>query len=290
MRNLRHSNKTASEIKTIMTTVGGNMRDGKNNKNRTNYNTVKSQIESQFDNYTDSFDRNDLEHINQPLRLTKEQADTVKYLYESGHEETSLLWKDLEKLNDNKTIICPICGHGFASELDHYVPREKYCEFSLHLWNLIPLCHDCNHNKGTIWLDKNGNRRIFNAYLDHPATNDFWEVDVVINNNYPYVTIDIDNNKVLTDGDKIEKSTIDTLNLCSYYQDCVNSNLTDTIAEILEDRNTHPDRTNVELWNERVTRINGYLRNSSSLRTEKLLEYKALLTTTFKTWILNYKL
>ena len=77
MRNLRHSNKTASEIKTIMTTVGGNMRDGKNNKNRTNYNTVKSQIESQFDNYTDSFDRNDLEHINQPLRLTKEQADTV---------------------------------------------------------------------------------------------------------------------------------------------------------------------------------------------------------------------
>lgn len=290
MRNLRHSQKTADEIKSVMTTVGGKMRDGKNNKNRTNFNAVKSRIESQFDNYSNCFENKALEHINPRLSLTDGQIATVKYLYESGHEETSLLWTELEKENGNRTIICPICGHGFARELDHYVPREKYCEFSLHLWNLIPLCHDCNHKKDTLWLDNNGNRIIFNAYLDNPATNDFWKVDVDIRNGFPYVTVDIDRNKVLTDGDKIESSTIDALELCSFYEDCVNSNLTDTIYEILEDRFTDQESTHVKLWNERVKRVIGYLRKSSSLKTEKLLEYKALLTPEFSSWILKKKI
>ena len=54
MRNLHYSNKTETEIKTVMTTVGAGMRDGKKNKNRTNFTAVKSQIEGQFDIYLNS--------------------------------------------------------------------------------------------------------------------------------------------------------------------------------------------------------------------------------------------
>ena len=78
MRNLRHSQKTADEIKSVMTTVGGKMRDGKNNKNRINFNAVKSRIESQFDNYSICFENKALEHINPRLSLTDGQIATVK--------------------------------------------------------------------------------------------------------------------------------------------------------------------------------------------------------------------
>ena len=290
MRNLHYSNKTEAEIKTVMTTVGARMRDGKNNKNRTNFAAVRSQIEGQFDNYSNCFRNNDLEHINNTLGLSDEQKDTVKYLYESGKTVTSQLWRELERLNGGITILCPICGHGFALELDHYVPREKYCEFSLHLWNLIPLCHDCNHNKGVLWLDDNGKRIIFNAYIDQPSSNDFWKVDVIVQNGFPFVKIKVDKTKVLTEGDKIEFRTIEALKLCAFYEDCVNSNLRDTICEILQDRITYPEYTHENLWNEKVKQINGYLRNTSGLKTEKLLEYKALLTTEFSSWILKKKI
>ena len=50
--------------------------------------------------------------------------------------------------------------------LDHYIPREKMPEFSVHPLNLIYICHDCNKNKGTKWLDGAGERVFFNAYFD----------------------------------------------------------------------------------------------------------------------------
>lgn len=43
--------------------------------------------------------------------------------------------------------MCPMCGEGQVSTLDHYLPKEKFPEFSILASNLIPACSDCNHNK-----------------------------------------------------------------------------------------------------------------------------------------------
>ncbi|MFI9007010.1 HNH endonuclease [Actinosynnema sp. NPDC053489] len=60
---------------------------------------------------------------------------------------------------------CPMCGERQASTLDHYLPRDKYPEFSILALNLIPACMDCNHRKSNFTSAGNGGRFV-HAYLD----------------------------------------------------------------------------------------------------------------------------
>lgn len=287
MHNLKYIEISSEDLKNVMLNVGQKMRDGKKNKNRTNFLRLQNDVKTQFDDYSNHFSGNDLSHIGSCLQTTSKEKQTLRSLYESGSEETSKLWKDLKRRNGDKIIICPICGHDFATELDHYVPREKYAEYSLHLWNLIPLCHYCNYNKGTLWLDANGNRIIFNAYLDTPAGSDYWVVNVTVQNNSPYVTIGIDNQKFNANNHIVEWSTVNELHLCSYYEEIVNSNLENTIYKIMQDRETYQNFSPKDLWDERCKRMRGYLRSPDKLKTEDMLEYKALLTQEFENWILH---
>lgn len=43
--------------------------------------------------------------------------------------------------------ICPFCGFGHASTLDHYLPKSKYPQLSVLPQNLVPSCKDCNSGK-----------------------------------------------------------------------------------------------------------------------------------------------
>ncbi|TDF35020.1 HNH endonuclease [Alteromonadaceae bacterium M269] len=43
--------------------------------------------------------------------------------------------------------ICPFCGFGQATTLDHYLPKAKFPLLSVHPNNLIPSCADCNKGK-----------------------------------------------------------------------------------------------------------------------------------------------
>lgn len=42
---------------------------------------------------------------------------------------------------------CLFCSYQKPSELDHYLPKHTYQEFSIFPPNLIPTCHECNHMK-----------------------------------------------------------------------------------------------------------------------------------------------
>lgn len=76
-------------------------------------------------------------------------------------------WEKLKDINGGKKLKCPICGVRDTSEMDHYVPRDvdMFPEYSCHLNNLIPLCHECNNAKSNKFL-KGGDRIFFNAYYD----------------------------------------------------------------------------------------------------------------------------
>ncbi|HEL1004604.1 TPA: hypothetical protein TVB72_001370 [Streptococcus equi subsp. zooepidemicus] len=75
--------------------------------------------------------------------------EEMKYLYEERLRKTfndSLyLWlKTNEKHNFYK---CSYCERGDVSELDHLLPQSQFPVFAVTPLNLIPSCHECNHNK-----------------------------------------------------------------------------------------------------------------------------------------------
>jgi hypothetical protein len=43
--------------------------------------------------------------------------------------------------------ICPLCGAGKVSTVDHYLPKSVYAQFSILSENLVPSCADCNKAK-----------------------------------------------------------------------------------------------------------------------------------------------
>ena len=46
--------------------------------------------------------------------------------------------------------VCPYCGFGEPTELDHYLPKSHYGELAIYPRNLVPSCGPCNNAKRTI--------------------------------------------------------------------------------------------------------------------------------------------
>lgn len=54
-----------------------------------------------------------------------------------------------DKLRLTKLGICPFCGFGHVSTLDHFAAKSRYPAFSVLPINLVPSCADCNKGKGS---------------------------------------------------------------------------------------------------------------------------------------------
>jgi hypothetical protein len=62
--------------------------------------------------------------------------------------------------------LCPYCGFGHATTLDHYLPKSKFPLYSVLPSNLIPSCKDCNTGKSSDLAESIGEQSI-NPYFDH---------------------------------------------------------------------------------------------------------------------------
>lgn len=66
-----------------------------------------------------------------------------------------------------KLLCCPSCGEdGTPRTLDHYLPKNNFPEFSIHLKNLVPMCDICQGEKLEDFLDANGERIFLHPYFD----------------------------------------------------------------------------------------------------------------------------
>ena len=54
-----------------------------------------------------------------------------------------------DKLRLTKLGVCPFCGFGHVSTLDHFAAKSRYPAFSVLPINLVPSCTDCNKGKGS---------------------------------------------------------------------------------------------------------------------------------------------
>lgn len=273
----------------FLSRIGEGLRDGRIHKNRTNYTAVKDVLKNCMREYNKNLVPINLESLMPYGGFTEEQKQTVKNLYESGASEFDLLWDELKELNGGTRLRCPICGVTFANELDHYVPREKFPEFSANPLNIIPLCHDCNHTKLAKWKDTNGFRMIFNAYFDELPQQKILSCSISrIVNDFPLAEVSFCNLNNPIDADIRAKKTIGELELIDFYNDVVNKDLGTTIAHIQDEYSMQQGRYNdsAAFWNDRKMIFATYLNNPQKYTEEQLLLYEALTNSpVFDAWI-----
>ena len=110
---------------------------------------------------------------------TQVQKNDLLHCYES----TAKALEELKKLITERQVegirdLCAYCGIGAPRQFDHYMPKAKFPEFSVHFYNLVPCCGSCNGLKGETWLKHNGARVFINFYIDSLPTSPILELDV----------------------------------------------------------------------------------------------------------------
>lgn len=97
------------------------------------------------------------------------RKDTLRNLYLTKNDD--YITPILNDLRSNHGLqFCPYCGEEvIPSTLDHYLPKEKYPEYSICLANLIPMCTKCQGKdaKGEKTLNLNNNRYFLNPYYEY---------------------------------------------------------------------------------------------------------------------------
>ena len=109
----------------------------------------------------------------------KNEKDDLLHCYKSTAKALEELKKLItERQVDGTRDFCPYCGIGSPRQFDHYLPKAKFPEFSVHSYNLVPCCGSCNGLKGETWLQGNGARTFINFYIDSLPTAPMLEPDV----------------------------------------------------------------------------------------------------------------
>ena len=85
-----------------------------------------------------------------------EKKDRIKSLsiFLTYYKEFSALYGPT-LMKELKIEVCPYCNRNYifnagdrrTSEFDHFIPKSPYKIFAISFFNLIPVCHTCNHIK-----------------------------------------------------------------------------------------------------------------------------------------------
>lgn len=66
-----------------------------------------------------------------------------------------------------KSDRCPFCGNiGHSAQLDHYLPKRYYPQYSIYPKNLIPICRDCNEGFKKASYAKEEEEQWIHPYFD----------------------------------------------------------------------------------------------------------------------------
>lgn len=84
----------------------------------------------------------------------------------------------IESLPASNADLCPYCSLDTNPDLDHFLPKAKFPEFSLHAANLIPICTPCNRKKLNAVGTTTGQRILLNAFFE-PTLGPILEAEVI---------------------------------------------------------------------------------------------------------------
>lgn len=123
---------------------------------------VRARILAAYDTYDSS--RGNPELV-APLRLQLEEAKALKSNFDLVDRDRSLADVRHSLLAAADLELCPMCGRGHTSSLDHYLPKDVYPEFSILPLNLVPVCDLCNRRKSNL-VGSAASGRFFHSYYD----------------------------------------------------------------------------------------------------------------------------
>ena len=209
----------------------------KKGSNRTRLEAMRNDLEKRYDEYSAKADANTLHQLSVKWSYDdKQKASDGYFLYHqydnSKASMSDLRAKIIEANNGEIVLKCPICELRDATDLDHYVPRQLFPEFSVHSYNLIPTCHECNNNKSTAWCN-NGKRVFFNAYYDTPTDDILFDISVTKENGILRMELTLKNFVNPKEGTRIAISTIKSLNLMPYINQKVNEKFSQKLKETI---------------------------------------------------------
>lgn len=164
MHNLKPSNKDAF---TIYKDAVNRKREG---DEKTLLTSNEALVEHCYKDYDNRFTAGDVNVII-PHTINAELKKTLFDMYEYSNKAVRDIRADIIKNNPPNVVgFCQNCGLTHANTMDHYLPHEKFPEYSIHAQNLIPCCSECN--------EKKGDAEILNMYLDILPDKEYLFMDV----------------------------------------------------------------------------------------------------------------
>lgn len=109
--------------------------------------------------------------------------------------------------------VCPYCNRDYinsrsekhmGAQLDHFYPRSKYPIFSVCLYNLVPVCGNCNRLKCA-------NTQEFASPFDEKID---WENDI----RFSYELLDMNRKKIVIDAKEPIKHNVEAMHIETAYQ------------------------------------------------------------------------
>lgn len=150
---------------------------------------IETQIEGRYNDYENAVKNASVHNLN-PNGFVDPEKKHLKKLYKSDCDiakkirlHHSSFTNTTKRIYNNK---CPYCALSEPDTIEHILPQEKYPEFAIHLYNLIPCCSRCNRYKSEAVRDHFGVPYTINFYYNDPEYCQFLEADCVIDlNGYP---------------------------------------------------------------------------------------------------------
>ena len=144
---------------------------------------VEAQVKSCYDDYENAVNSASVHNLN-PYGFVAPEKGNLKDLYKSDCDIVKRIrlhhrafTSDIKRVYNNK---CPYCILSEPDTIEHILPKEKYPEFAVHLYNLIPCCSKCNRHKGEAVRDHLGFPYTINFYYHDPEYCQFLEANCII--------------------------------------------------------------------------------------------------------------
>lgn len=149
------------------------IRDLKNEPRLTTLQNLDSKIITCYKEYeSKKLELFDLERL---VVFDPNENDCLNHCYDNNTSAARKLKAYIRSSSD----YCPYCMIHHPSEIDHYLPKSDFPEFSVLNINLLPICTECNRRKLNIWKDTI-TRTFLNSYFDDIPEQQFLFVDLII--------------------------------------------------------------------------------------------------------------
>lgn len=177
--------------------------------------------------------------------LSPDNRNALLHCYSGETRELKRMKSEIkENYISSVGMKCQFCGIEIISTYDHYLPKEKFPEFSIHALNLIPCCSTCNNKKRMIFLTELGERAIINVYYELIPNDQYLFSKIEFRSGVPIANYYLE--KPFSHSDFLFRLILEhysRLNLLERYRENAPEILSETRVSIIS--HAHPNSTDI---------------------------------------------